>query len=158
MRKKTSDKSIPSGVAVNIGTGCDIIRFDRRKIIEMTRKVARRFGVRKAQINFIVLDDGRITRLNRKFLKRGNPTDVISFDLSDEAGGVRIFDIAVNAQMAQREATSRGRKPQSELALYFVHGLLHNLGFDDSTAGAAARMHRAEDSILKEFGYGIVYK
>lgn len=152
-----SDKGARRQIIVNMDVTCDIVRFNRCKIIEMTRKVVRQFGIKKAQINFAVIDDSQIANLNRRFLKKTSITDVISFDLSGDMDNLRIFDIAVNAQMAQRQAKSRGHKPQSELALYFLHGLLHNLGFDDSTAGKAAKMHKTEDDILKKFGYGVVY-
>jgi len=157
MKKKAPDKKVISDIAVNINISCDTVRFDRHKMIEMVQKVAWRFGTRKARINFAVLGDKEITRLNRKFLNKTGTTDVISFDLSDDTDGLKNFDIAVNAEMAQRQAKTRDHKPESELALYFLHGLLHNLGFDDSTAGKAAKMHKTEDDILQKFGYGIVY-
>jgi probable rRNA maturation factor len=56
--------------------------------------------------------------------------------------------------MAAREANVRGHSGEAELALYITHGLLHNLGFDDSTKRQAAKMHRTEDEILQQFGYG----
>ena len=158
MRKKTPDKNIVSDIAVNININCNTVRFDRQKMIEMIQKVAGQFGIKKAQINFAVLGDRETASLNRRFLNKTDTTDVISFDLSDEADDVRIFDIAVNAQMGRRQAQSRGDRPESELALYFLHGLLHNLGFDDSTADKAAKMHKTEDNILQKFGYGIVYR
>lgn len=157
MKKKTPDKNVISDIAVNINISCDTVRFDRQKMIEMIQKVAWQFGTRKARISFVVLGNKEITRLNRKFLSKTGTTDVISFDLSDKADDLRNFDIAVNAEMAQRQAKTRDHKPESELALYFLHGLLHNLGFDDSTADKAAKMHKTEDDILKKFGYGVVY-
>ncbi len=157
MKKKAPDKNVISGIIVNINVGCDAVRFNRHKMIEMVQKTAWRFGTKKAHINFAVLGDRQITRLNRKFLKKSGATDVISFDLSDAAKGLKIFDIAVNAEEARRQAKKRGLKLQSELALYFLHGLLHNLGFDDSTAKKAAKIHKTEDEILQKFGYGIVY-
>ncbi len=157
MKKKTSDKIAVSDIVVNIDVSCDIVRFDQRRVIEMTQKAAGQFGIKKARINFVVLGDDQIAGLNRKFLSKADTTDVISFDLSDDADDLKIFDIAVNAEMAERQAKSRGGKPQSELALYFLHGLLHNLGFNDSTARQAAKMHKMEDDILQKFGYGVVY-
>ena len=59
--------------------------------------------------------------------------------------------------MAVRQANQRGHSSEAELALYITHGLLHNLGFDDSTKKQARKMHETEDKILQEFGYGIVY-
>jgi probable rRNA maturation factor len=150
------DKKDASDITVNINVSCDGVRFDQRKMIDMIRSVAGQFGIEKANINFAVLGDEEIVKLNQKFLDKTDVTDVISFDISD-ADDLRIFDIAVNAEMAQRQAQAAGHSVQSELALYFLHGLLHNLGFDDSTACKAAKMHKTEDEILKKSGYGIVY-
>ena len=38
-----------------------------------------------------------------------------------------------------------------------AHGLLHQLGFDDLQPEQARRMHREEDAILQDAGYGKVY-
>jgi probable rRNA maturation factor len=59
--------------------------------------------------------------------------------------------------MAVRQANLRGHTSEAELALYITHGLLHNLGFDDSAENQARKMHETEDEILQEFGYGMVY-
>jgi probable rRNA maturation factor len=103
------------------------------------------------------VNDDEIISLNRQFLGKSSSTDVISFDLSDNTADTRFFDIAVNAQMAQRQGQTENRSSESELALYFLHGLLHNLGFDDSSSAKAAKMHKTEDDILKKSGYGVVY-
>ena len=154
---KTPDKNIIPGITVNINVGCGVVRFDRHKMIEMAQKVAGQFGIKKAQINLAVVDDDEIISLNRWFLGKSNSTDVISFDLSDKMDNTRFFDIAVNAQMAQRQGHTKDRNSESELALYFLHGLLHNLGFDDTSPDKAAKMHKTEDDILKKSGYGVVY-
>ncbi len=60
--------------------------------------------------------------------------------------------------MAVREAVLRSHSSKAELALYVTHGLLHNVGFDDSTKEKAKKMHDAEDEILQQLGYGSVYK
>lgn len=156
MKNKMPDKKDPSGIIININVSCRSVRFDRQKLTGMLRRTSRRFGSKKAVINYAVLSEEEMKKINRKFLRRNSVTDVISFDISD-VKGLRVFDIAVNAEMAKRQADNRGIKPKSELALYFLHGLLHNLGFDDSSARKAAKMHKIEDEILKKFGYGIVY-
>jgi probable rRNA maturation factor len=59
--------------------------------------------------------------------------------------------------MAVRQANLRGHSSEAELALYITHGLLHNLGFDDSTQGQAEKMHNIENEILQQLGYGPIY-
>jgi probable rRNA maturation factor len=70
---------------------------------------------------------------------------------------VKSFELVFNAEMAVKEANLRGHSSEAELALYITHGLLHNLGFDDSTQSQAEKMHNIEDEILQQLGYGPVY-
>lgn len=141
------------------------IDFDRGRLKKMTRHLCHRFGLSEATVSVAILGDEAIRKVNRKFLKKDTATDVISFDLSsvrtarqDEGQAGRVFEIVVNGEQARREGLARGHGPEGELALYVVHGLLHHLGFDDSDGAKAEKMHRLEDEILQQFGYGIIYK
>ena len=132
------------------------------KIKKLAKAVCRRFGKReptdiKYEIGIVIVDDSEIQKFNKEFLNRKTSTDCISFDLSDNQDGPKVFDLVVNGQMAVRQANLRGHSSEAELVLYITHGLLHNLGFDDSTKSQARKMHETEDDILQEFGYGIVY-
>lgn len=129
------------------------------EVEQLVRAVCERFGVRQATVSVGIVDDGEISELNRRFLEHEGTTDCLSFDLSDEAdpGGRRVFDLVVNGALAAREAARRGHAGRAELALYLTHALLHNLGFDDVTAERAEEMHRTEDEILQDLGYGLVY-
>jgi probable rRNA maturation factor len=133
------------------------IEVNTRKISKLARAVCSRFGVNKAFINIVIVDDVEIMRLNRRFLKHRGATDCLSFDLSDELEISRKFDLIINGQRAIKEAESRGHSNEAELALYITHGLLHNMGFDDREKTAAKKMHEMEDKILQEEGFGIVY-
>ena len=156
-KKNNPDKDFLSGITVNINVRCDAVDFNRRKMEKMAKQVASRFGVKKAQINFAVVDDEEIIGINHKFLNKNKTTDAISFDLSDSGNAERFFDIAINAQMAQKQAKARDHSCEAEIALYFLHGLLHTLGFDDILTKDAAKMHKTEDKILEEFGFGKVF-
>lgn len=129
------------------------------KLEKLVRTVCERFDVRAAVVSIGIVDDVEISELNRKFLNHEGTTDCLSFDLSDAADPrePKVFDLIVNGELAVREAARRGHGADAELALYITHGLLHNLGFDDGTAGKARRMHRMEDEILQHLGYGLVY-
>ena len=132
---------------------------DPSKLRTLVRAICKRLGVSRAVVSVGVVDDAEMRRLNAKFLHRRGNTDCLSFDLSDATGpdGPRAFDLIVNGELAVREAARREHAAEAELALYVAHGLLHQLGFDDATAEQAARMHRMEDEILQNSGYGSVY-
>jgi probable rRNA maturation factor len=115
------------------------------------------------EISIAIVDDDEIRRLNSRFLSHNTATDCLSFDLSDEQKSKeesrtsKILELVVNGEMAARQANQRGHSGRAELALYITHGLLHQLGFDDSTQARAKKMHDKEDEILQQFGFGIVY-
>ena len=113
----------------------------------------------KTVVSIAIVDDAEIRKLNSRLLKRKSTTDCLSFDLTDDEGSQspRLFELIVNGEMAVRQADSRGHSSEAELALYITHGLLHNLGFDDSSDSKAKKMHDMEDNILQQLGYGFVY-
>jgi len=123
----------------------------------LIKSVCRRFGLSKATVGVTFVGSAQIRSLNKKFLNKNSVTDCLSFDLSDEGAAERSFELIVNVQKAASQAKRRGHSEQAELALYVTHGLLHNLGFDDSTDENAGRMHRTEDEILLKHGFGVVY-
>lgn len=130
-----------------------------RGLKTLVRTVCRRFGVPRGTVGIAIVGDDQMRAINRRFLGRNGTTDCFSFDLSDatERTDKMVLEIVVNGAEALREAEARGHSPQAELALYVLHGLLHQLGFDDITLSGAHRMHRTEDEILQELGYGVVY-
>ena len=129
------------------------------ELSKLVRAVCNRFEISRATISVAIVGDAEISALNREFLEHEGTTDCLSFDLSDEAAPSepKVFELVVNGELAAREANRRGHSRRAELALYVVHGLLHQLGFDDTTATRAREMHRTEDEILQQFGYGLVY-
>jgi probable rRNA maturation factor len=74
-----------------------------------------------------------------------------------ERHGGLVFELVLNGQKATKEAKLRGHSAEAEVALYVIHGLLHNLGFNDVGPEEAAKMHDTEDQILKRFGFGLIY-
>ena len=132
------------------------------KIKKMVKAICSRFGKHEPadsryEISIVIADDNEIRKMNKKFLNSKAVTDCLSFDLSGDEKGLKIFDLVVNGELAVRQANLRGHSGEAELALYITHGLLHNLGFDDLTENQARKMHETEDKILQEFGYGMVY-
>jgi probable rRNA maturation factor len=134
------------------------IKVNSRKIRELVRAICKRFELSRATISIAIVDDDQIIRVNRQFLNHDHPTDVISFDLSDQQMSPEVvFELVVNGQLAIRQAKVRGHDSLSELALYITHGLLHNLGYNDAQAKDAKKMHQMEDEILTSLGFGQVY-
>ncbi len=144
---------------ISVEITCDIaeLKADAERLKALARSVCRRFGLKNARVGIAVVGDDTIRKVNEQFLNKTQKTDVISFDLSDDADAARCFELVVNADEAARQSKAQKHPLQAELALYITHGLLHNLGFDDVAAEASAEMHRTEDEILQEAGFGKVF-
>lgn len=165
-------------ITVQITRYFNKLNFQTDRLTKLVKTVCSRFNLKKAAINIAIVNDSEMKNLNKKFLNRNNATDCLSFDLSDDPGlfakrtGIKqqkknipkrrrsdekIIELVVNGERASKEAKRRGHSGQAEMALYVLHGLLHNLGFDDSTQSKAKKMHETEDQILQELEYGSVY-
>lgn len=145
---------------VKINKTFENVTFNSRKLKKLAEIICSRFSKQSRpatyEVGIAVVGNKQIQKINKKFLGRDKPTDCISFDLSDD-GCCRTFELVINGEMAKTQARLHSHSAEAELALYIVHGLLHNLGFDDASRRQAEKMHRAEDEILNEFGYGPVY-
>ena len=84
---------------------------------------------RRAAISVTFLGRDAMRRLNAAHTGRDRPTDVLSFTLSDPAGGT-VGDVYVCPWVAEREARTRGIAVREELIRLVVHGTLHALGRD----------------------------
>lgn len=139
-----------------------LVQLPLRKIIlgrlkKVATKTLAMHASRPANVLFVLTTDRKIKQLHSTYLTHPKTTDVISFDLSDPFESFDHYEIVINVQKARREAKKRNLPLSSELALYLVHGLLHQLGFDDATKMEAHQMHQAEDQILSACGLPKVF-
>ena len=145
------------GLIVQIDNHFQKIDVDLARLKNLAENILESFDVSKAMVSIVIADDDEISKVNEKYLKTNSATDVLSFDLSDDVGYIKLFDLLVNGQKAMREAENRGHSVEAELALYITHGLLHNLDFNDLIVPQAEKMHQTEDQILQQHGYGMVF-
>ena len=134
------------------------LRVPKARLCRLVEFVARREGQRLASVDLAVVGAGEIAGLNRQWLSHAGQTDVLSFDLSDDASQGLALQLVVCGDVAAREGELRGHGPQRELMLYVVHGLLHAMGYEDLTIRGGARMHAREDELLADFGAGPTYQ
>jgi probable rRNA maturation factor len=146
------------GLVVYVRCECEDADCPKRKLSRLARAICGRFGLADATVSIAIVGNRHIRKLNRRFLNRKTVTDCLAFDLSQRESNHKWFEVVVNGEKAKAEAAKRGHSTQAELALYVTHGLLHNLGFDDLRPAQAKKMHRMENEILQQQGFGPVYE
>jgi len=135
---------------VNISSSQKALRVPRKKIAALVEFVSDAESADLDEVDIAVVTSRRIAALNRRYLQHRGATDVLSFDLSQPPGGTAV-QLIVCGELAVREARARDLGPQRELMLYIVHGLLHVLGYDDTTPKAAEKMRARQEELLEGF-------
>jgi probable rRNA maturation factor len=130
----------------------ELVPIDRGRMRETARAVLSGEEVTDYEISLAFVDNTTIHRLNARYLNHDEPTDVLSFPLSEAAARKLAGELVIGAEVANEQAKQRGHDVQVELALYVIHGLLHLCGYDDHSEGEARRMRDRERYYLHELG------
>jgi probable rRNA maturation factor len=102
----------------------------------------------------VIADDAGIREINRDYLQRDRPTNVISFPMQEgEGGGINpllLGDVVISAETAARDAAEAGIPFEHELWFLLLHGILHLLGFDHERGSAeeGLRMEAREQELF----------
>ncbi len=133
---------------VSIATPQEIVAVDRGRMREIVRTVLQGEGIADAEISLAFVDNPTIHRLNQRYLRHDEPTDVLSFPLSEPGARKLAGELVIGVEVAQAQAQDRGHEVALELALYVIHGLLHLCGHDDHDPAAVAHMRQRERHYL----------
>lgn len=136
---------------VAVSSSQKALRVPRKKIAELVVFVAACEGASISDVDLAVVDARQMAALNRRYLGRTGPTDVLSFDLSQGRRPPISAQVVVCGPLAARRARRRRSGVQRELLLYVVHGLLHLMGYDDSSPAARAKIANRQEELLEEF-------
>ncbi len=136
----------------SIATPQEIVAIDRKRIRETVQTVLEGEGVNDWEISVAFVDNPTIHQLNKRYLDHDEPTDILTFPLSDSSSKKLAGELVIGVEVALEEARDRGHEVHHELALYVIHGLLHLCGEDDKTDQSAARMRERERHYLEKLG------
>jgi probable rRNA maturation factor len=131
----------------------NIAKIDKNKILECADYVLKAMGEADAELSLVLVNDMYIRNLNWKYRRNDSATDVLAFPMRDSRGlsGSVLGDVVISVETAKREAGKRKKDLQEEMDLYFVHGILHLLGYDDEKIRKRKKMKAKEQEILKLF-------
>ncbi|MCL4561132.1 MAG: rRNA maturation RNase YbeY [Chloroflexi bacterium] len=108
-----------------------------------------------AELTIVVSGDDELRRLNKEFLGKDSPTDVLSFpsgEVDPDSGNLYLGDILISFPRAQEQAQVTGHPVSAELDLLVVHGVLHLLGYDHDTDTRKVDMWTVQSRILAVIG------
>lgn len=98
-----------------------------------------------SKVNVILVSDRKITQLNKKFLGKNIPTDVLSFPISKDCG-----EIVISTETAERNAKIYSYSLEKEILYLIIHGILHLKGYKDNNRKDALKMKKQQNIIFKK--------
>jgi len=116
---------------------------------------ARRSVGLRGGVNVLVTSSAQMKSLNRRFRRKDQATDVLSFPALPEpktrlktpyAG-----DIAISAEIAAENARTLGHSAGLEIKILALHGILHLRGYDHENKNDHGKMARREACLRREF-------
>jgi probable rRNA maturation factor len=127
------------------------------KIKETAQAILNALDCPDAELSILLVDDPQIAILNRDYLNRSGPTNVIAFPMQEgEFSDITpnlLGDVVVSVDTAEREALAADIPPQERLLELLIHGILHLLGYDHETdEKEAACMEKKTKELMKLVG------
>jgi probable rRNA maturation factor len=105
-------------------------------------------------LSILIVDDAAMREINRDYLGKDRPTNVISFAMQEgEGAGVSpqlLGDVVISADTAARDAAEAGQSFVGELYFLLLHGMLHLRGYDHErgTPAQEREMERLEQELF----------
>jgi len=104
------------------------------------------------EVSLLFVDDTEITEINRHYLGRNHPTNVIAFSMNEgDFGAINpllLGDIVISVETALRDARAGELPLEDEINYLMIHGVLHLLGYDHEQACEAEEMEKKEKDIF----------
>lgn len=107
-------------------------------------------GYEVSQLNYIFCSDEYLLEINRQYLDHDYFTDIITFDNSEEDKQLE-GDIYISVDRVRDNAETFHTDFDSEMRRVLIHGLLHLVGYEDSSEALKTAMRAKEDEYLRLF-------
>ena len=104
------------------------------------------------ELSVSLVDAERMAELNRRYLDREGPTDVLSFPMEEDCGEAYLLgDVVICPEEAERRRDIYGVSEGDEGRLVLIHGILHLLGYDDQDEQGNLRMDNRQAELLRRW-------
>lgn len=123
--------------------------FSKTRIKALTRRILSILKEEDSRVCIFFVNDAKMRSLNLKYRKVDRPTDCLAFPMRED--GI-LGDIAISADTARSNSKYFGSTLKKEIILYVIHGILHLLGFKDTTPSAKKRMRTMEKKVINRLG------
>jgi len=108
--------------------------INQKKFKDLLKRLVKYYKLRAPEVSLVFVDTRTIKALNRRYLKKNVPTDVLSFPIGEKSvnGKFYLGDIIISVPQAFKQCFPLNHGLEREIELLAIHGFLHLLGFEHS--------------------------
>ena len=119
------------------------IPLNLRKIRRVAQRILTELGLLEAELSLLFVNDLQIQELNRRYLRRDKPTNVLAFSMKQGEFPTLhphlLGDLVISVETANRQLNRFGLNGMEMIILLMVHGILHLLGYEHEGTRKGAR-------------------
>src|SRR4030042_2002584 len=117
-----------------------------------------------AELGLFIATGERVKRLNRDYLGRDEPTDVLAFSAREEIGAdhppfvpppdgvLHLGEVIIAYPQAEKQAAEYKHSVEREILILIIHGVLHLLGYEHDTPELELKMRAREKEVMSHIG------
>ncbi|MBA7576695.1 Endoribonuclease YbeY [subsurface metagenome] len=114
----------------------------------------------KVELGLVIANQERVQQLNRSYLGKDEPTDVLAFSAREEIdaelppfvqppdGVLHLGEVIISYPQAVIQAKEHRHSVEREIAILIIHGVLHLLGYEHDKPELDRQMKTREKEIL----------
>ena len=110
------------------------IPLDLRKIRRVAKRILADLALPDAELSILLVNDVQIQELNRRYLHRDKPTNILAFPMREgEFSSLHphlLGDLAISVETAKRQSNRFGLDDMGMVILLMIHGILHLVGYE----------------------------
>ena len=120
----------------------------------------------EVELGLVIATQQRVQQLNKDYLGRDEPTDVLAFSAREEVGAdlppfvqppdgvLHLGEVIISYPQAVIQAEEHQHSVKKELAILIIHGVLHLLGYEHDKPEPERQMRAREAEILSHIEGG----
>jgi probable rRNA maturation factor len=141
-------------MSISIQNRQKLLTVDVGRLRRSLKRLLKELGLTDSDVCLLLVDDDQIREINKNYLQRDRPTNVISFAMAEGAfGDVHpeiLGDIILSVETAARDAMTCDIDFMDEVEFLLIHGLLHLLGYDHEKVARneAEKMEKMERELF----------
>ena len=131
------------------------IPLNLKKIRRAAHTILAELGLLDGELSLLLVDDARIQDLNRRYLNRDKPTNVLAFPMREGEFSTLhphlLGDLVISVETAKRQSNRFGLSKMEMVILLMIHGILHLIGYEhEGTRKGAQEMTLKQKELLEQ--------